>query len=159
MSKNKIMIVLLIMLSIGIISLYTTYAYEEEDFILDIPQASNNHIIMSIKNSTSKEITIAPKEEKFLEINIKNQEKNTIRYGMYYYMINPEKLPDNVSITLAEDSEDMLEDIIKPGTTRCVSIKISNKSQYSQNLIIGELAGYENGKPEELIKDGEVLIK
>ena len=33
MSKNKIMIVLLIMLSIGIISLYTTYAYEEENII------------------------------------------------------------------------------------------------------------------------------
>ena len=67
MSKNKIMIVLLIMLSIGIISLYTTYAYEEENFLLDIPQASNNHMIMSIKKSTSKEITIAPNEEKFLD--------------------------------------------------------------------------------------------
>ena len=31
MSKNKIIIFLLIMLSIGIISLYTTYAYEEEN--------------------------------------------------------------------------------------------------------------------------------
>ena len=159
MSKNKIMIVLLIMLSIGIISLYTTYAYEEENFILDIPEASNNYIIMSIKKSTSKEITIGPKENKFLEINIKNEEQNTIRYGMYYYMINPEKLPDNVSIALDEDSEDGLEDIIKPGNTRSISLKITNDSEYSLDLIIGALAGYENGKPEDLIKDGEVLIK
>ena len=41
MSKNKVLIVLLMMLSIGIVSLYTTYAYEE-----------NNHT--NIEESTSE---------------------------------------------------------------------------------------------------------
>ena len=74
-------------------------------------------------------------------------------------MIEPQKLPDNVSITLAEDSEDALENIIKPGNRRSISLKITNNSGYSIDLILGALAGYENGKPEDLIKSGEVLIK
>ena len=74
-------------------------------------------------------------------------------------MITPEKLPDNVSIALTEDSEDELEDIIKPGSKRIVSLKITNNSEYSIDLILGALAGYENGKLEDLIKYGEILIK
>ena len=159
MSKNKIMIVLLMMLSIGIVSLYTTYAYEENNVSPDNIPINSNNIIMSIKNSTSKEINIGPNEEKFFEINITNEEKSTIRYGIYYFMIEPQKLPDNVSITLAEDSEDALENIIKPEQTRNISIRITNDSEYAINLIIGALIGYENGDIEELITDGEVLIK
>ena len=159
MSKNKIMIVLLMMLSIGIVSLYTTYAYEENKVSPDNIPINSDNIIMSIKNSTSKEINIGPNEEKFFEINITNEEKSTIRYGIYYFMIEPQKLPDNVSITLAEDSEDALENIIKPGNRRSISLKLTNNSGYSIDLILGALAGYENGKPEDLIKSGEVLIK
>ena len=54
MSKNKIMIVLLMMLSIGIVSLYTTYAYEENKVSPDNIPINSYNIIMSIKNSTSK---------------------------------------------------------------------------------------------------------
>jgi len=159
MSKNKIMIVLLMILSIGIISLYTTYAYEENNTSINEDLLSNENIKFSLKNNTNKEITLGPKEEKFLDISLKNEYASTIRYGMYYYMITPEKLPDNVSITLAEDSKDALENIIKPGNTRIVSIKITNNSEYSINLIIGALIGFEYGEIEELVTDGEVLIK
>ena len=74
-------------------------------------------------------------------------------------MINPNALPENVEITLAEDSIDPLEDIIKPSQTRSVSIRINNSSEYSINLIIGALIGFEHGEIEELVTDGEVLIK
>ena len=158
MSKNKIMIVLLIMLSIGIISLYTTYAFEEENTI--IPEiSSDKNIVFSLKNSTNKEIAVAPNEEKFLDINLTNTYDTTVRYGAYYYMINPEKLPDNVSIKLAEGSEDELENIIKPQETKSISLQITNNSEYSINLIIGAIIGYEYGNMEELEKNGVVLIK
>ena len=158
MSKNKIIIVLLILLSIGIISLYTTYGYEGDNTILE-PSNSDNNIMISLKESTNKEITINPQEEKFIDISLNNTYDSTIRYGMYYYMINPEKLPDNVMITLAEDSEDVLENTIKPGQTRSVSIKLRNDSEYTIRLIIGALIGFEHGEIEELVTDGEVLIK
>jgi len=159
MSKNKIIIVLLIMLSIGIISLYTTYAYEEENNTIINEPTSDNNLVYLLKNSTNKEISVGPKEQKFFDINLKNTYESTVRYGTYYYMINPEKLPDNVKITLAEGSEDVLESTIKPNTTRNVSIQITNNSDYAIDLIIGALIGYEYGNMEELEKDGIVLIK
>ena len=159
MSKNKIMIVLLLMLSIGIVSLYTTYAYEENNNIINEESISNSNLIYSLKDSTNKEIVVNPNEVKFIDISLKNIYDATVRYGMYYYMISPEKLPENITITLAEDSIDALENIIKPGITKSVSIKIENNSDYVINLIIGALIGFENGKIEDLITDGEVLIK
>ena len=156
MSKNKIIIVLLILLSIGVISLYTTYAYEDNN-----EELSNQHynLMYPLKESSNKEIAVGAKEEKFIDISLKNTYENTIRYGMYYYMINPTKLPDSVTITLSEDSEDLLEDIIKPNQTRSISIRITNDSEYAINLIIGALIGFEHGEIEELVTDGEVLIK
>ena len=78
---------------------------------------------------------------------------------MYYYPITPDKLPDSVSITLAEDSKDLLENLIKPGQTRNVSIKITNNSDYQVEIIIGALVGFENGIIEDLLQSKEVLIK
>lgn len=159
MSKNKIIIVLLFMLSIGIISLYTTYAYEEENNTIINEPTSDSNLIYLLKNSTNKEVSIGPSEQKFFDISLKNTYDSTVRYGMYYYMINPEKMPDNVTISLAEGSEDVLESTIKPNTTRNVSIQIANNSDYAIDLIIGALIGYEYGNMEELEKDGIVLIK
>lgn len=158
MSKNKIIIVLLILLSIGIISLYTTYGYEGDNTIFE-PSNSDDNIMISLKESTNKEITISPQEEKFIDISLNNTYDSTIRYGMYYYMINPVKLPDNVMITLAEDSQDSLENTIKPGQMRSISIKITNHSEYTIRLIIGALIGFEHGEIEELVTEGEILIK
>ena len=158
MSKNKIIIVLLIMLSISVISLYTTFGYEGNNTILD-QSGSDYNLIYSLKETTNKELTVNAKEEKFIDISLTNTYDATIKYGMYYYLINPTSLPDNVSITLAEDSEDLLENTIKPQTTRNVSIKITNNSEYAINLIVGALIGYEKGNIEELVTDGETLIK
>jgi len=158
MSKNKIIIVLLIMLSIGIVSLYTTFGYEVDNTSLE-PSNSEYNLIYSLKESSNKEIVVNAKEEKFIDITLTNTYNSTIKYGMYYYMINPTNLPDNVTITLSDDSEDLLENTIKPQNTRIVSIRITNDSEYTINLIIGALIGYEHGEIEELVTDGEVLIK
>lgn len=158
MTKNKIIVILLIMLSIGIISLYTTFGYEGENIISE-NSTSDYNLMYSLKDSTNKEITVNAKEEKFVDISLKNIYDATIKYGMYYYMINPNKLPDNVEITLAEGSQDILENIIKPGNTRSISIRITNNSEYTISLVVGALIGFENGDIEELITDGEVLIK
>ena len=159
MNKNKILIVLLMMLSIGIVSLYTTYAYEENNHYNIEESTSEHNLIYSLKDSTNKEITVNPNEEKFIDISLKNTYESTIRYGMYYYMISPSTLPENVIITLAEDSIDSLEDTIKPSQTKSISIRINNSSEYSINLIIGALIGFENGEISDLITDGEKLIK
>lgn len=160
MSKNKIIIVLLIMLSLSVISLYSTYAYEEDNTTINtIPSDSDYNLIYSLSESTNKEIIVGANEEKFIEISLKNTYDATIKYGMYYYMVNPTSLPENVTITMAEGSTDLLEDTIKPQEIKTVSIRITNDSEYSIDLIIGALIGFEYGKIEDLVTDGEVLIK
>lgn len=151
MSKNKILIVLLMMLSIGIVSLYTTYAYEETNNMIIKESTSDHNLNFSLKISTDKEIIINPNEEKFVDISIKNTfyEEN-VGYGTYYSMIRPEKIPDNVTIELAEHSTDTPDGIIKKGETKIISIKITNKSEYVVNLIVGILGGFENGSIEDL---------
>lgn len=159
MSKNKIIIILLMLLSVSVVSLYTTYGLEENTIILPGESSSDYNIISSIKESTNKQISIDPMEEKFVDVSLKNTYSSTIKYGMYYYMLSSDKLPDNVTITLSEDSEDLLENTIKPDEERNVSIRITNNSEYSISLIIGALIGFEYGEIEELVTDGEVLIK
>lgn len=160
MSKNKVMVVLLVLLSIGIISLYTTYAYEENSsFVNSGISKSDYNLIYSIKNSSSKEISINPYEEKYVDVNLVNIYSSNIKYGMYYYVLEPDKLPDNVDVSLSEYSEDKVEDIIKPNNEKNVSIKISNNSDYSVKLIVGALVGFEKGDINDLITDGEILIK
>ena len=161
MSKNTIIIVLLIMLSISIVSLYTTYAYEEnnEEVKENEPSNSDYNLIYSLTESTNKEIIVGAKEEKFIDISLKNTYDATIKYGMYYFPINPTKLPDNVIITLSEGSEYPLEDIIKPSETKSVSIRITNNSEYTIDVMVGALIGFEYGEIEDLLTEGEVLIK
>lgn len=154
------MVVLLIMLSIGVISLYSTYAYEDNgNNILGDSSDSDYNLIYSIKDNSSKEINVSPGVEKYVDINLTNTYSSTIRYGMYYYMVEPSKLPDNVIVSLAEYSDDKLEDVIKAGDTRNISLKITNNSEYSIKLMVGALIGFENGKIEDLVTNGEILIK
>jgi len=158
MSKKSIIIILLILLSIGILSLYTTFAYNEQNIKLEKSNADYN-LIYSIKEKSNKQIIVGSNEEKHVDITLNNTYDSTVRYGMYYYLINPKNMPENVTISLAEDSKDLLENTIKPKQTRSISLKITNNSQYSIELLVGALVGFENGKIEELVKNGEVLIK
>ena len=158
MSKKSIVIILLLMLSIGIVSLYTTFAYDEYNTKLD-ESTANYNLIYSIKEKSNQQIIVGSQEEKYIDVTLKNIYDAPVKYGMYYYLISPQNMPDNVTITLAEESKDPLEDVINPEETRIISLKITNNSDYSVELLIGSLVGFENGEIEELIEKGEVLIK
>ena len=159
MSKKSILVSLFLMLiSIGILSMYTTFAYDEEASKLEDSQADYN-FIYSLRENTNKHILVSQKEEKYVDIELNNIYTSSVKYGMYYYLVSPNNMPDNVNITISDDSEKPSEDIIKSGENKIVSIKINNKSDENIELIIGALVGFENGNIEDLVKNGEVLIK
>lgn len=157
MNKRKITIILLISLMIGIISLYTTFAYNEELVKLEDSHADYN-IIYSLQENSNKKIIVLPHEEKYVDINLVNQYEKTVKYGMYYYLENMEVIPENVEITLSPESLDLLENTIKNKQKRSISIKINNSSDKQLELTIGALVGFENGNISDLVKPGEVLI-
>lgn len=159
MNKKSIYIILFIMLfAVSILSLYTTFAYDGETEKLDNSDANYN-LIYSLKESLNQQIDVGSNETKYVDITLKNTYNATVKYGMYYHLIIPNHMPDNVYISLAEESANRLQDTIKSGETKVISIKVDNKSEYNLELVIGALVGFENGKIEDLLKNNEVIIK
>lgn len=158
MSKRNILVALILLLLFGTISMYNTFAYNEEDINLDNSTANYN-LIYSLKDKSSKIVTLSARENKYLEINLENPYTSSVRYGMYYYVLNDNSNKDKLNITLDNDSKDPLEDIILPEKSKSILLKLENNSDYPIEVQVGALVGFVNGKIEELVKDGEVLIK
>lgn len=158
MSKKTVVAVLMMIFSIGVISIYATYAYSNEVISLGESESDYN-LIYSISESSNKEVLVNKGDTKFVDVELTNTYKNTIKYGMFYYAVNPEKLPDGVSITLADTSVDGLESLINKNETKIISLKIQNNSEYDVSLIVGALIGFENGNISELETDKQILIK
>ncbi len=159
MSKKSVFVILFMMLvSVGIVSLYSTFAYDEEATKLDDSTADYN-FIYSMRQSSENQVVVAPLETKFVDVTLKNNYDTVVKYGTYYHLISPSKLPDNVTINLAAESPDLLEDIIRTKESKTITIKITNNSEENIDLIVGALVGFENGNIEELIKEGDYLIK
>ena len=158
MRKKIIIISIISVMAICLISLYSTFAFNEEENKLPDSSADYN-LIYSLKEKSNKQVTINKGEEKYLDITLNNTYNSTVKYGIYYYLVDPQKIPENFTITLAEGSQDALSNIINPNKTRNISLKIKNDSNYSVQLIIGALVGFENGNIEDLLQEGEILVK
>lgn len=158
MSKKSIIAVLMMIFSIGIISMYTTYAFNNEVIPLGDTESDYN-LIYSISENSKMQVNLVPNETKFVDVVLTNTYTSTIRYGAFYYAVNPSKLPNNVKISLADTSDSPLQNIIEPKDRKIVSIKIENNSEYNVTLIVGALIGFENGNIIDLETDKQILIK
>jgi len=158
MSKKSIVAVLMMIFSAGIISMYSTYAFDNEVGTLGVSDSDYN-LIYSISENSNKQLSLMAGETKYVDVVLTNTLSNTIRYGMYYYAVNPEVLPSGVTISLAGSSNDPLEDIIEPKEEKVVSLMVENNSEYNIVLIVGALIGFENGDIRELETDKQILIR
>ena len=159
MRKKLIVTVLITMiLVLGGISLYSTFAYDAEAAKLDDSTADYD-LVYSLKELSSSEVYVLANETKYIDVTLDNTYNATVRYAMYYNLLSPKNMPDSVKISLAEDSPNRLEDTIKSGESKVISIKIVNGSNSNIELIIGSLVGFENGNIADLLNNNEVLIK
>ncbi len=158
MKKRILLIAVIGLLVVGIVSLYSSFAYDEEAAKLG-DSSANYNLIYSLKENSTKELTVAAKDTVYVDITLSNSYKAAVKYGMYYRLVSPNRMPDNVTITLGEDSQAPLETTISSNETKVVTIKIINNSEYNLDLFIGALVGFENGNIEELISNNEILIK
>ena len=158
--KKKLIVTVLItlILVLGCISLYSTFAYDPEAAQLGNSEADYD-LVYSLKELSSSEIYVAAKDNKYMDITLNNTYASSVRYAMYYNLISPKNMPDNVHIGLAEESAGRLEDIIKSGESKVITIKITNDSDSDIKLVVGSVVGFENGNIEDLLKDNETLIK
>ena len=153
--KQLIMLSLIAVLSISIISLYTTFAYDEEAAFLGNSVADYN-LMYSIKDSSNREISLNAYEEKFVDIVLNNIYDSDLKYGMYYKLVNGN---GNVLVNITDDSVDPLQGVIKSAETKTISLVIKNESDSKIDVVVGALVGFVQGNIEELQKEGEILIK
>ena len=159
MSKKTIVVILITMIIIlGGISLYSTFAYDTEATKLDASSADYD-LIYSLKELSKNNVSVLSKDTKYVDVDLNNTYTSTVRYAIYYNLLNPKNMPADVTISLSEDSSDRLEDTIKSGEKKTISIKIVNNSDDDIELVIGSVVGFENGNIEDLLSNNEVLIK
>lgn len=157
-NKRTIFLGVLFLMFIILISLYKTYSFNELDLVLEESTADYN-IKHVINTDDIKEISVSSKEEKKVDIILKNIYTSSVEYAIYYQVLNMDKLPNDVTITLDDDSKDLLNNKILPNNECIISIKIVNNSDDTIKLNIGSLIGFENGDINELVKDNINLIK
>ena len=158
MGKKSIVAILMMIFSFSVISIYSTYAFNNEILKLD-ESSSDYNLIYSISKASNRQITVNKDETKYVDISLTNTYGSTVRYGMFYYAVNPDTLPKGVNISLADTSSGTLQNIIRSGDTISVSLKIENKSDYNVVLILGALIGFENGNINDLETDKQILIR
>ena len=159
MSKKSIaLIVFVLFVTVAIISLYTTFAYNEEEAKIGETDADYN-LIYSLKNQRKQEVIIAAGDTKMVDVGIKNTYGATVKYGLCYKLIEPSKVPNGLKIELASESENPLEGTILSDESKVVTVKITNNSEYNVDLLIGALVGFENGNLADLLTGEEILIK
>ena len=88
MSKKSIVAILMMIFSFSIISLYSTYAFNNEVLPLS-DSVSDYNLIYSISEKSNKQITVNSGETKFIDVSLTNTYGNTVRYGMFYYRRTP----------------------------------------------------------------------
>lgn len=159
MSKKSIsLIVFILVVSFGIISLYTTFAYNGEEKSMDTSKADYN-LIYSLKNAEKQQVNVGIGEEKYVDITLTNTYDSTVRYATCYKMNNPKKVPNGLTVTLDEQSSNSAESLIEAGETVTITVKVVNNSEYDVGMVVGALIGFENGNINDLLTDDEILIK
>lgn len=155
LSKKSVIAVLMMILSFGIISIYSTYASLEDNIQIGKSNSDNN--VMFVLGTEN--VSLVTGETKYIDVSLFNNNDGDVRYGMYYYAINPSKLPEDVNISLANWSNDPLEDIIEKNESKSVSIKIENNSLYDISLRIGSFGGFVKDDIKYFETDNYVLIR
>lgn len=157
--KNKMIIIsFALVVVIIVVSLYTTFAYNDNNNGLTKGNADIN-LEYSTKDDNSQEVIINHGEEKYIDISLKNTYTSKVKYGIYYKMISPNKTPSGLNITKDDRSQGLLESTLNKDEEALVTIKISNDSKYDVKLEIGSLIGFEKGDISTLVSDNQVLIK
>jgi len=148
MTKNKIMILIAIFVSIIIVSLYGTFAMitnqtispEDVDFAFIIGKTTHQKIIIS-SNTT-----------KTFDITLENPYEGALNYGLTYSVENNYE----INIGVLNTSENLAQDTILEKETKIISLMINNPTENDVTINLSLVIGYLNGG--ELIIDNNQLL-
>ena len=139
MKKNY----LLGLIIIGLISLsvYSTYAmFTSSVETNDIVSLSASTLPTESEIVEYERLTIKSKEKKVIEYTVNNNTDNSLYYGVWYEMVNPNSINDDIVIGKSEDTTSDTLGQLTRGSNAKVLFVIENKS--SSNIVVNVGVGY-----------------
>lgn len=159
MRKRTVFIILIICaFTASIVSIYSSFAYDEAAHDLGESDANYN-LVYSLRDENKKQITVASKSDIYVDLEVINSYDYTVKYGTYYYLVKPNNMPSGITVKVTEDSSSKAIETIESHKKKIISLKITNDSEDSVDLVVGTIVGFENGNIEELVSDGLILVK
>ena len=134
---------LLSIIVIGLISLslYSTYAmFTASVTTNDIVNLSASTIPTNTETIEYERLTIKSKEKKVIEFTVSNNTNSSLYYGVWYEMIKPTSINDDIVIGKKEDTQNDTLGQLSSNTNAKVSFVIENKT--SSSIIINIGVGY-----------------
>ena len=134
---------LLSIIVIGLItlSLYSTYAmFTVSVSTNDIVNLNANIIPTNTETIEYERLTIKSKEKKVVEFTVSNNTNSSLYYGVWYEMIKPTSINDDIVIGKKEDTQNDTLGQLFSNTNAKVSFVIENKT--SSSIIINVGVGY-----------------
>jgi len=156
-------LLLIIVIGLVFVATYSTYALftsslEIGDITLD------TELKYTFKINSNQEFTIGGNSKLRFNAIVENDMEGTISYGIYYKMISPTEINDNIIIAEVSDSETLTTSgPIEAGTDNSITVPlvIINDSNEEVKIQIGVRTGYYTDvmTPNDIIyESGEVLI-
>ena len=136
MKKNYLLGI--VVMGLIVLSLYSTYAMFTESVETDeIINLSASTINLNSEIVEYEQITINGNEAKSIMVNISNSTESNLYYGVWYEMVNPASINDNIEIAKLTSSIDSTQGQINTGTKKNVKIVIKNTGSSSITVNIG----------------------
>ena len=131
----------LIVLGLISLSVYSTYAmFTASVETNDIVSLSASTLPTNSEIVEYERLTIKSKEKKVIEYTVNNNTDNSLYYGVWYEMINPSSINDDIVIGKSEDTtSDTLGQLTTDSNAKVLFV-IENKS--SSNIVVNVGVGY-----------------
>ena len=139
MKRNYLLSIIVI--GLIILSLYSTHAmFTASVTTNDIVNLSASTIPTNTETIEYERLTIKSKEKKVIEFTVSNNTNSSLYYGVWYEMIKPTSINDDIVIGKKEDTQNDTLGQLSSNTNAKVSFVIENKT--SSSIIINIGVGY-----------------
>ena len=127
--KTLLLIVILLVITLSVVMLYSTYATGEG-------VTPDETFTFNLNDSTTT--TVEANSSKLVYYQIKNTTPGTVRYGVGYSS-------NSSTVYVYSDSDDEASDLINRDDTKIVKLRIENTGNSTDTVEISTVYGYVNG--------------
>ena len=154
--KKELIIITVLTFLIALTGLFATYAIDTSLSYNDTTEYDMS-LSFDLSSSTNKQVTIQAGKTKFFDIDVKNSNSGTIKYGIAYSMVTPSSLHSGVTIAKSWKSANPTSGLINANATLPVTITVDNTSSTDITIALSIINGYEKGG-DLIVPTGKTLV-